>query len=104
MRACLLSLILASCASRVDRVLARDGDASAGAIVWGEHCAECHAPDGTGTDLGPDLTDEPESREELAEKILDGWGEMDGFADVLSVRETADVLAFLETTLLPHEG
>jgi len=94
-------LLCVGCADRVERVLAKDGDPSAGAAVWDEHCVECHASDGTGTDDGPDLTDEPESSAKLADKILYGWGEMEGFSEALSNQEVADLIAYLEDTVVP---
>ncbi len=97
-----IAVLLAACADRVDKVLAEDGDPAAGEDVWDEHCVECHAEDGTGTDEGPDLTDRPESGAELADKILYGWGDMDGFADELSNQEVADLLAYLEDTVVPQ--
>ena len=91
---------LAACGDKVDRVLARDGDPVAGARVWDAHCRECHAPDGTGTAEGPDLTDDHDTADRLAEKILYGWGDMPGFEDNLSVRDVADLIAFVEQNVL----
>jgi mono/diheme cytochrome c family protein len=82
-------------------VLAKEGDPDAGATVWDAHCVACHAPDGTGTDDGPDLTDESESAADLADKILYGWGAMEGFAEELSNREVADLIAYLERDVVP---
>jgi mono/diheme cytochrome c family protein len=87
---------IAACGDKVDRVLARDGDPVVGARVWDAHCRECHAPDGTGTEDGPDLTDDHDPADRLAEKVLYGWGEMPGFEDTLSVRDVADLIAFVE--------
>jgi mono/diheme cytochrome c family protein len=89
-------LAVAACGDKVDRVLARDGDPVAGARVWDTHCRECHAPDGSGTETGPDLTDDHDTADRLAEKILYGWGEMPGFEDELTIREVADLIAFVE--------
>ena len=93
-------LVLAACGDKVDRVLSRDGDPVEGARVFDEHCRECHAADGTGTELGPDLTDDHDTPEGLAEKILYGWGEMPGMEDEMSVTEVADVIAFVEQEVL----
>jgi mono/diheme cytochrome c family protein len=100
-RGFLTFLLATGCGDRVERVLAKEGDPAAGAEVWNDHCVTCHAVDGTGTDNGPDLTDEPESSAELADKILYGWGEMEGFEQELTNQEVADLLAYLEETVLP---
>jgi mono/diheme cytochrome c family protein len=90
-----------ACGDRIERILAKDGDPTEGSAVWNVHCVECHAADGTGTEEGPDLTDEPEPLDEVAEKILYGWGEMEGFAHELSNRQMADLLAYLEDEVIP---
>jgi cytochrome c oxidase cbb3-type subunit 3 len=87
-------LVLAGCAPTIERVLARDGDPDAGAAVFAEHCAECHAADGSGG-VGPDLRNDDDTPAELADKVLWGWGAMEGMRDELSTREAADVIAFV---------
>lgn len=94
-RVCAL-LCCVACSDRVERVLANDGDPVEGERLWNVHCEECHAADGTGTETGPDITDDPEADAVLADKILYGWGSMEGFADELSNQEVADVVAFVE--------
>lgn len=91
-----LALWTLGCGDPLDRVLQREGDAEAGAIVFAERCAQCHGTDGSGG-TGPNLRDDDDTTEELADKILWGWGAMEGFEGDLSVREIADVVAFLET-------
>ena len=93
-RAGLVLVGLVGCGDTMERVLARDGDPEAGARVFAAHCSECHGAGGEGGE-GPDLRDDDDTREALAEKVLWGWGEMTGFVDVLSIRETADVVAFV---------
>jgi quinoprotein glucose dehydrogenase len=93
-------LDLAGCADKAERAVSLEGDPAAGADLWAEHCQECHASDGTGTETGPDLTDDSDTPDQLADKILNGWGEMDGFDDELSAQEVADLIAFLEQDVL----
>jgi mono/diheme cytochrome c family protein len=82
------------CGDPLQRVLQREGDPEAGGEVFALHCASCHGADGSGGE-GPDLRDEDDTREELADKILWGWGAMEGFEGTLSVRQVADVIAFV---------
>jgi mono/diheme cytochrome c family protein len=84
-----------ACADLLERVLDREGDPARGAQVFAQHCASCHGADASGGE-GPDLRDDDDTREELADKILWGWGAMEGFEGVLSVREVADVVAFVQ--------
>jgi mono/diheme cytochrome c family protein len=84
------------CGDPLQRVLAHEGDPSQGAQVFAEHCASCHGEDGAGGE-GPDLRDDDDTREELADKILWGWGAMEGFEGELSSRQIADVIAFVQT-------
>ena len=93
-------MVCVACGDKLDRVLSHDGDPVEGARVFDVHCRECHAADGTGTELGPDLTDDHDTPEGLADKILYGWGAMPGMDDDLSAREVADVIAFLEQEVL----
>ncbi|MEZ4238474.1 MAG: cytochrome c [Myxococcota bacterium] len=88
-------LVLAGCGTAVERVAARDGDAEAGAAVYAAHCARCHGVDASGG-VGPDLHGLDDPDELLADKILWGWGAMDGLRDELSNREAADVIAWLD--------
>lgn len=94
---------LVGCGEPLDRVLGREGDPEAGAIVFADHCAECHGEAGEGGE-GPDLRDDDDTREALADKVLWGWGEMKRFVDVLSIRETADVVAFVSEEIQQPSG
>ena len=98
-----LTFLCLGCLGRQERVLALEGDPLEGAVLWDAHCQSCHAPDGTGTDAGPDLTDRHETPEQLTNKILYGWGAMEGFSRELSVQETADLVAFVHDELVPDE-
>lgn len=98
------ALLLGACAPvRVDAVLARDGDPARGAELWATHCASCHGPEGEGTADGADLTDRPLDDADLVDRFLFGWGAMDGFAGTLSTREAADVLAWMNASIIPAE-
>lgn len=90
-------LLLAACASSPEaKILALEGDATAGADVFATNCAACHGADGTGG-TGADLTAEEQSDQELVETILYGEGSMVGFEGLLEDQEIADVIAFVHT-------
>lgn len=83
-----------ACAETVEGVLARDADVDAGAEVFAAVCAECHGADGTGGE-GTNLTNDDNTREELAHKVLLGYGTMDGWADELTEQDVADVVEYV---------
>lgn len=91
---------LVGCGSAVERTVGRDGDPDAGAIVFADVCAACHAADGSGGE-GPSLLGNDDTPDELADKILWGWGAMDGFRGELSLGDVADVIAFVQRDLQP---
>lgn len=103
MRLALVLIGWAGCGDPTDRVLARDGDPVSGSVVFGDHCAECHGSEGEG-DVGPDLRDRDDTVDELVDKVLWGWGSMEGFVHVLSVREAADVVAFVAEEIQQPTG
>ena len=70
--------LAAGCGDTEERVLARDGDPVAGARVFEENCAVCHGEAGEGG-VGPDFRDGDDTEDQLADKLLWGWGAMDGF-------------------------
>ena len=72
------------------------GDAANGDTLYQANCASCHASDGTGGS-GPNITGEIEETGELTDIILNGEGDMPGFADSLSDQDVADIIAFLQT-------
>lgn len=100
----MLSLTLLACGDKddsgggeFDAILALTGNATAGATVYSQTCASCHAADGTG-DTGPSLVEHSplHGDEELLGIILNGSGDM---APVpLEDQEAADVLAYLRAT------
>jgi mono/diheme cytochrome c family protein len=98
MRSLALLLSLAACdgGSRVDGILALTGDATNGATVYADNCAECHAADGSGG-IGPSLQGEAseEGGGEVVEVVLYGEDSMPAFPD-LTDQEVADLLAFLQ--------
>ncbi len=79
--------------SRVDDVLALDGDATNGADVFGDTCAVCHGDDGSGGS-GPDLTGQ-DSLETVISSVLNGNGSMPAFDGDLTDQEIADVAAYV---------
>jgi mono/diheme cytochrome c family protein len=92
--------VLAACGGKDDRVeeiLALDGDADAGAEVFGSSCAGCHGADGGGGS-GPNLQGEDEA-EDVAEMVLTGDGSMPAFDGELSDQEIADVVAYVTEAL-----
>lgn len=92
-----------SCAgpTSVEDVLAASGDVDRGERVWDARCARCHGPNGAGTEDGADLTDRPLTDAQIAERVVEGWGTMEGFADRLSVQRTADVVAWVQAEIVP---
>lgn len=99
----LFTLFSAACdgGKQVDDILALEGDAENGALVWADNCAACHAADGTGGQ-GPDLVSllvnngAEEEHPDFTEMILGGEGDMPSFADTLTDQEIADILAWLD--------
>lgn len=91
--------------TRSDAILALDGDATAGATVYADNCAVCHAASGLGVDdggTGPNLTEAAGETSEDAEfigYILNGEGDMPSFSD-LTDQEIADVLAHIHDGLI----
>jgi mono/diheme cytochrome c family protein len=91
--------------TRTDAILALDGDATAGATVFSDNCALCHAASGLGVDdggTGTNLTEaagETSEDAEFAGIILNGEGNMPAFSD-LTDQEIADVLAYIHDGLI----
>ena len=92
-------------ATRSDTIPALDGDATAGATVYNDNCALCHAASGLGVNdgaTGADLTEaagEASEDAELIGYIINGEGDMPAFAD-LTDQEIADVLAYIHDGLI----
>ncbi len=87
----------------VDAVMALSGDTAKGAEVYVGHCASCHGVDGSGGS-GPSLTGEAEDPTEIAAVVVNGDGEMPGFAGALSDQDMADVVAYVEIVLQSGAG
>jgi len=87
----------------IDEVLALTGDVEAGATVYSDNCASCHAADGSGG-TGPSLIEEvPEtSDEEIVDIVLFGREAMPDLG--LENQEVADVLAYLRDTFGEYQG
>lgn len=91
--------------TRSDAILALDGDATAGATVYADNCAVCHAASGLGVDdggTGMNLTEaagETSEDAEFAGILLNGEGDMPSFSE-LTDQEIADVLAYIHDGLI----
>lgn len=82
------------------------GDATRGAKVFDENCAQCHYPDAKEEKVGPGLQGLkdgklPDGRAATHDKLLDiintGPAEMTSFRDRLTEQEKEDVVAYLMT-------
>ncbi len=76
----------------------RHGDPQRGAKLYAVNCANCHAPDGQGAELGPNLIERPVlvRPEDYLEVVRKGRGRMPGFQAVLKPEPEADILAWLK--------
>ncbi len=81
---------------RAGAVLTLTGDAVAGAEVFSDYCASCHAADGSG-EFGPSLQGTGKSDEEIVDFVLNGESAMPPLGDDLTDQEIADVLAHVRT-------
>lgn len=80
--------------TRAERIADLTGDATAGASVYSDNCALCHAADGSGTS-GPNIQDPSAyNQDDLITTVLDGQGTMPSF-DALEDQEIADVIAYV---------
>jgi len=81
---------------RVDGILELTADTANGQMVYDLECARCHAADGRGNDLGPNLISElHHGDKQFLTWILDGLGdEMPAFPD-LTDQEAADLMGYL---------
>ena len=78
---------------RAAAILALDGDASAGAEVYGTNCTGCHGADGSGGDPGPNIQGVDPAF--AVDTLLNGNGGMPSYA-TLGDQDIADVVAFLQ--------
>ncbi len=68
-----------------------------GESLYGTHCEACHAADGTGSGVGPDITHElHHSDEQLIQVILEGDGDMDPVA--VSADEAQLIVDFMRSS------
>ncbi|MBL4688638.1 MAG: c-type cytochrome [Nannocystaceae bacterium] len=81
---------------QIDSVLALEGAADIGQIVFSTNCASCHGEDGSGG-FGPSLFERVPARDDqtLLTSILIGLGDMPAWGEALRDQELADVHAFL---------
>lgn len=81
--------------SRIDAILALEGEIATGATVYSANCTACHGADGGGASA-PDLNSvvPPLSDSDLVDTVLTGANGMPDFAQ-LSDQAIADLLAHL---------
>jgi mono/diheme cytochrome c family protein len=81
---------------RVDAILALTPDSANGEALWFADCDRCHAADGKGNDLGPNVISElHHGDKQILTWILDGKAaDMPAFGDYTD-QEAADVLGHL---------
>ncbi len=80
------------------------GDVPCGAIVFVDHCTECHGPAGEGTDDGPDLAAHVPFHTDLGLAALLANGGDDMPDPELTNHQAADVLAWLRDEFGAYEG
>ena len=78
--------------NREAEIRALQGNLEAGKDAWQTNCASCHAADGSGTAIGPDVRDE---RDETIEVTLFGEDDMAPL-DYLENQTIADIAEFVE--------
>ena len=85
--------------TRVDRILALDGDADAGAATFADNCARCHGDDAGGTERAPSLVERAPMRDDatLLRTIIEGRSPMPAWGPELDDQTLRDVLAFLRS-------
>ena len=70
--------------------------------LYVEHCASCHALNGTGSvgpPIGDGIANEKYTRDEMIEQVRDGQGSMPAFSDRLSESEMAAVVDYVRNNL-----
>ncbi|MEZ4320809.1 MAG: cytochrome c [Myxococcota bacterium] len=87
--------LAAGCAEdpRVAGIVALEGDAANGEVLYGQECTTCHGADASGGS-GPAI-DHEHSAEQAAQAILKGPFSMPSFADQFDDAEIADLIAHL---------
>ena len=74
------------------------GDKAAGAVLFHERgCEHCHGVNGSGGELGPDLSGvgKRKTKSEIEHQIREGGGGMPAFGDALQPGEIGDLVEFL---------
>ena len=74
------------------------GDKAAGALLFHERgCEHCHGVNGSGGELGPDLSGvgKRKTKAEIEHQIREGGGGMPAFGDALQPGEIGDLVEFL---------
>ncbi|MCC7535260.1 MAG: cytochrome c [Deltaproteobacteria bacterium] len=86
--------------ARVDRILAMDGDAAAGAVTFASRCARCHGDEGRGTERAPSLLERVAARDDrsIVRTLLVGRGAMPAWGQMLSDGDIAAIRAHLRAT------
>lgn len=98
-----LSLVLFiswACAhERVKPIVAQQGEVTAGKALYETHCMQCHGPTLEGTELGVDIKGRLHKRDDafLAQRILKGFVQMQGFEETLSDENIRDVIAYINS-------
>lgn len=96
----LLLFLLAGCSfnERADAIVELAPDLIDGEALYEQECSRCHASDGRGNDLGPNLVSElHHGDKQFITWILDGKNppEMPAFEDVFTDQDTADVMGWI---------
>ena len=86
-------------ATRVDDILALDGDLFEGEALFEANCAGCHGDDGRSGSVGINIVGHVghHGDDYLVELLLDGRDGMPAFGEQFSDQEIADVVSFLHT-------
>jgi mono/diheme cytochrome c family protein len=84
------------CKEDYDKILALEGDAVKGQILYENNCASCHGMEGEGIS-GPSLVEwVPQlTGTEILQTIVEGPGEMTEFGDYFDDQQLADILEYL---------
>lgn len=75
-----------------------EGNAAAGESVWASAgCGGCHTLDAAGSsgNVGPNLDDAKPDAGLVTDRVTNGMGAMPAFADQLSEKQIADVVAYV---------
>jgi cytochrome c551 len=92
-------LLLGGCGDGYDKILALDGDATAGEFLYTGYCEDCHGGTGQGVS-GPDLTERLPlmTSTEILEQIETGGNGMPAWEGQFDDQQLADLLEYLTLT------